>query len=310
MFWNLFKRIPKPYKTGFLPPQDGHVVSYYAYGNPNGIPVLSFHGGPGGSAKPKYARLFDLKKYHFIQMDQRGCGQSQAHDSLFHNDTDALLSDAYRVLQQLEIKEKIIAHGASWGSTLALLFAEKYPNLVQKIVVSSVFLARPIDAAWVNRDSIRFYPDLWAQMRKQVRTEDIHQAYRRLLFSNKTKDNLKALSYLGSYEYMLGQLDPHFEVLTALDEAALKSARIYFYYEQNNFFLSENQILAHSGKIKQIPALIVHNRMDFCCPPQQAWDLHCALPKSKLVLVAGRGHSSPELLKITKKEIRDFLKEA
>lgn len=309
MIWNLFKREPKPFLEDFLPPQDGHTVYYRAFGNPQGIPVLSFHGGPGGSSRPKYARLFDKKRYCFIQFDQRGCGQSVAHDSLFHNNTEALLNDAFRVLQAMNITQKVIVHGPSWGSTMALLFAEKYPQMVQKIIVTSVFLARPYDTAWVSRESERFYPDLWDQMRTEVKNDDIYPAYRRLLFSNKPKENLKALSYLGSYEHMLGQLAPKFEPQIELNEADLKAARVAFYYEQNKYFMSDNQILARIDKIKRIPMLIVHNRMDFCCPPQQAWELHKAMPNSKMVLNAGYGHSTATLFKLVQKEIRQFLQE-
>jgi proline iminopeptidase len=197
----------------------------------------------------------------------------------------------------------------SWGSTLALLFAEKYPQSVQKIIVTSVFLARPYDTAWVSRESERFYPDLWEQMRTQVQNDDIYPAYRRLLFSNKPKENLKALNYLGQYEYMLGQLSPKFEIPAELVEADLKSARIAFYYEQNKYFLSDNQILTRIEKLKRLPTLIVQNRMDFCCPPQQAWELHKAMPNSKLVLNAGYGHSTQILFKLIKKEIKRFLQQ-
>lgn len=306
MFWNIFKREPKPFADGFLPVENGHSVYYLQYGNPNGIPVLSFHGGPGGSSRPKYASLFDLKKYRFIQFDQRGCGKSTYDALTEHNTTADLLNDGKRLLDFLHISDKIIVHGVSWGATLALLFAEKYPQLVNRIIVSSVFLARLQDVAWVNQDSYRFYPDLWEQMRQQVQTDDIFSAYYALLFSTEPKDNLKALSYLGSYEHMLGQLNPRFSEQTELDEGQLQSARVYFLYEKNNFFIENNQIIANAGKIKDIPTLIAHNRMDFCCPVNQAWDLHKALPHSKLIIEAGRGHASAPLLKRIKKELKSF----
>ena len=303
MFGNIFKREPRPYLEDYLLTADGHRIFYRAFGNPQGIPVLSFHGGPGGSSRPKYAKLFNKKVFNFIQFDQRGCGQSTADDIWHNNNTAALLTDAYDILQKINIKEPVIVHGVSWGSTLALLFAEKFPHMVQKIIVSSVFLAREKDYMWVSRDSERFYPDLWAQMRRQVHRQDIYPAYEKLLFSPKTTDNLKALTYLGSYEFMLGELNPQFSILNEIDENFLKSARMAFYYEENKYFLRDNQILAQINKIKHIPAIIVHNRMDFCCPVQQAWDLHQALPKSKLIIAPAYGHSTPQLLNIVKKAI-------
>ncbi len=307
MWFNIFNRMPKPFDEGFLPSENGHSVYYVQYGNPDGEPVLSFHGGPGGSSRPKYAKLFDLKKYRFIQFDQRGCGQSKFADLLDHNDTPALLSDAMRLIKHLNIDKKIISHGASWGSTMALLFAENNPQMVKKIIVSSVFLARPCDADWVRRDSERFYPDLWDEMRSHTRHREVYDGYYRLLFSPRIKDNLVALSYLGSYEYKLGQLNPQFTPLSELDEDALRMSRIYFHYDRNGFFIGANQILKNAAKIKHIPTLILHNRMDFCCPVKQAWDLHKALPKSKLTILPEYGHSSPKLIKEVKKQLKEFL---
>lgn len=307
MLWNIFSRTPQPYNEGQLPEKDGHTIHYYQYGNPVGAPVLSFHGGPGGSSRPKYAKLFNRRKYRFIQFDQRGCGNSTAPDAFKNNNTTSSLADAARLLEYLNIQSPVIVHGASWGSTLALLFAEAYPEKVDKIIISSVFLARPYDTAWVNSESERFYPDLWAEMRQQVRRNDIYPTYRHLLFSKNPKDNLKALSYLGSYEYMLGRLNPKFHTPEILDKAELQAARIAFYYEKNKYFLSSNQILQHIKKIKHIPTLIVHNRLDFCCPVKQAWDLHKALPNSQLIINAGSGHSTPNLFKAVQQAVAQFL---
>lgn len=307
MWFGLFNRLPKPFNEGYLPAENGHSVYYVQYGNPDGQPVLSFHGGPGGSSRPKYAKLFDLSKYRFIQFDQRGCGQSAFENLTEHNNTQTLLADSLRLLEHLHIEKQVIAHGVSWGSTMALLFAEAYPEKVKKIVVSSVFLARPSDADWVRSESRRFYPDLWDEMRKKVKHGKVHDGYYKLLFSPRLKDNLLALSYLGSYEHKLGELNPRFSMLEELDEAFLQMSRVYFYYDKNNFFLENNQILKNAKRIKNIPALILHNRMDFCCPVNQAWDLHKALPASELTIVAAYGHSTPELLSEVKKRLKDFL---
>jgi len=305
--WNIFKRDSKPYNEGYLPEEDGHEIYYRQFGNPEGLPVLSFHGGPGGSSRPKYAALFNLKKYRFIQFDQRGCGGSRYKTLLKENHTGAIILDAGRLLDRLNINSPVIVHGVSWGSTLALLFAESYPAKTAKIIISSVFLARRYDTSWVSAESERFYPDLWEEMRQKVRRRDIYPAYRRLLFSQKPSDNLKALSYLGSYEYLLGQLNPHFSLLTELNENDLSAARLAFYYEQNHYFLKENQILKNITAIKNIPALIVHNRLDFCCPVRQAWDLHKALPRSVLRIMPASGHATRALHKAVKTEIKKFL---
>ncbi len=303
MFWNLFNNMPKPFAEGLLPERDKHSIYYYQYGNPTGIPVLSFHGGPGGCSRPKYAKLFDLKKYRFIQFDQRGCGKSEYADLLHHNETSYSIEDAMHLLAYLHIDTPLIVHGVSWGSTMALLFAEAHPQIVRQIVISSVFLARPEDYGWVNCDSERFYPDLWAEMRKQYKHTDFFEAHNRLLFSNREKDYEKALAYWGSYEHKLGQLNPTFSTDTDFDEYFLRSARIAFYYDRHKFFMNDNQILRHIAKIKHIPTIIAHNRLDFCCPVKQAWELHKAMPKSVLQICSEAGHSTPKLLKAVKKMI-------
>ncbi|MBQ8672066.1 MAG: alpha/beta fold hydrolase [Alphaproteobacteria bacterium] len=307
MLWDLFKREPKPFDEGYMSERDGHAIYYYQYGNPQGIPVLSFHGGPGGSSRPKYAKMFNLKKYRFIQFDQRGCGMSQFNDLFYRNETSNTILDALRLLEYLKIETRLILHGASWGSTLTLLFAEAQPQMISNIVISSIFLARPEDYGWVNKESERFYPDLWHEMRQQVRRNDIYKEYHNLMFSPRIKDNLKALSYLGSYEYQLGQLAPHLCELEEASPEQIKSAQIAFYYDQNEYFISRNQILENSAKIKDIPTLIYHNRMDFCCPVKQAWDLHQALPKSELTILPDYGHSTPHLLKEMSKKLRNWL---
>ncbi|MBP1532462.1 MAG: alpha/beta fold hydrolase [Alphaproteobacteria bacterium] len=307
MFENLFNFMPKPFDEGFLPQREGHSIHYLQYGNPTGIPVLSFHGGPGGRSRPKYAKLFDLKKYRFLQFDQRGCGLSEAKDVLKYNETDYLIADAVHLLAYLRINTPVIVHGCSWGATMALLFAEAQPKMVSKIIVSSVFLARPYDYMWVNRDSERFYPDLWDEMRKQVKRNDIFDEYERLLFSTRSKDNIKAVNYWGSYEYMLGQLKPKFEKEEVTADI-LKAARIAFLYNKNQYFISPNQIINNAAKLKGVKTLILHNRMDFCCPVKQAWDLHKALPNSELHIVADYGHSSKKLVKECKRQVKKFLR--
>lgn len=304
MFWDIFRRMPRPFDEGFLPTTDGHGIHYYQYGNPVGIPVLSFHGGPGGSSRAKYAKLFDLKRYRFLQFDQRGCGLSQAADLLFRNETSYLLQDATHLLAYLHINEPIVVHGVSWGSTLALLFAEAYPKMVRRIVVSSVFLAREEDYMWVKRDSERFYPDLWVKMRQMIPQKNFFATYEKLLFSENEEDYLRAVSTYGSFEHKLGQLNPQMEMLEAVEEGDLRSIRIAAYYDGNHYFINENQILRNSDKIKHIPIIIAHNRLDFCCPVKQAWDLYQAMPQADFKICAGYGHSTPKLLKEVKKMIR------
>lgn len=308
MQWKFWHREPCAFDSGWVEVGSGHKIYYLQYGNPQGIPVLSFHGGPGGASRPKYIRLFDLRKYRFIQFDQRACGQSQYEDAFRDNDTAHLLADAGKLLQYLNISAKIIVHGASWGSTLALLFAENYPDKVSAIVVSSVFLAREYDYKWADSDSKRFYPDMFAIMLEQINSDDIRGRYSEMLFSDDTENQRKALQYFGSYEYMLGSLNPRFTEPEAVEfDRELLCARIAFHYAGHRYFIRENQILDEIEKIRNIPALIVHNRMDFCCPPQQAWELHKAMPQSELIIIPDYGHSTSRILRTMRKKLPEFL---
>ena len=302
--FSFFKKEIRPFDTGYVPVDNGHQIFYQQFGNPNGDIVLSFHSGPGGSGKAKHVSHYDLKKYRVILFDQRGCGKSLFKDAFKENTSWRSVEDGMAILNHLKIKGKITISGASFGAGLALLFSETYPNRVKQIILNSVFLMRPKDAEWVSRDSYIFYPDLMDEMRHQAKAENVVPYYYKLLFSEKYKDIQQAQKYYGSYERLLGEVNPSFDKTPALTDSYIQSGRIYLYYEVNKFFVSDNQILDNISKIKHIPTLIVHNRLDFCCPVYQAYDLHKALPKSKLVIVPDKGHSSSLLFKTLDKEIR------
>lgn len=305
MFLFFGKKEPKPYHVGWLSVGSGHSVYYQQFGNPEGDIVLSFHGGPGGCGKAKHASHYDLKKWRVIMFDQRGCGLSCYSDLLKDNTAPAAVQDGKALLDYLKIKGKITIAGGSYGAGLALLFAETYPTRVKRLILNSVFLMRKQDVQWVSHTSRLFYPDLIDEMRRQAGTDDIVSFYHRLIFSDKYKDLQQVQKYYAVYEKMLGRTKVSFDETPALTDAAIRFTRIYLHYEKNHFFVKENQLLQNIQKIKNIPTLIVHNRLDFCCPVEQAFDLHQALPKSKLVIVPDKGHSSPLLFNTLKKEMEN-----
>ncbi len=305
MFPFLKKKIV-PFNTGFLSVGDGHSIYYHQYGNPNGKVVLSFHGGPGGSGKAKHVSHYDLKKWRIILFDQRGCGLSKFEDAFKNNTSQATVQDAEKLLKYLKIKGKVVIAGASFGSGLAVLFAETYPKLVSQLILNSIFLMRKKDAEWVSKDSRIFYPDLMDEMKKIAGQKDLVPYFYKKLFSDKYLDIQQAQKYYGSYERLLGEVNPSFDKTPALTDGYIRSGRIYLDYEINHFFVKENQLLDHIDRIKNIPTLIVHNRLDFICPVYQAYDLHRALPSSKLVIVPDKGHSSKMLFKVLDKEIRNL----
>lgn len=299
--------LPKSFNEGYLPSIDGHRVYFYEFGNPKGIPVLYTHGGPGSGIKIYKNMLFDLKKYRHILMDQRGCGKSLPSGELKKNTTQDLVSDMHRLLDFLNVKGKVAVRGGSWGSTMALLFAEAYPDKVSKLIVTQIFLADEMYKKWFLEDSTLFYPDVMEKVKaSNTSKKTLPQDCLDKLLSNNLKKQLDAASNYGAYENNLGALEPTTKVLE-IEERKLSSMKIFMHYDGNDYFLKKDEILKNIGKIKHIPTLIVHNRLDFCCPLKAAYELHKQLPKSKLVIVPDMGHGSDRLYKVMKKESREFL---
>lgn len=307
-FWNKWFE-PKPFHSGYLPESEGHNVYFAEFGNPNGKPILVFHGGPGGGAKPKHAAFADLKRFRVILFDQRGCGKSLPLGELQHNNTQALLKDAQRLLDYLHIDEQIIIRGGSWGSTLALLFAEQHPQKVKKLLLSQIFLADENHFAWELGGQKHIYPEFVAQMEQKAGMKKIIDYFVAQINSNKPCKQLEAINMYGYYERVCGTNYPHWDTQTLVDEKELASQRIYMNYVAERFMLKNNEILQNIAKIAHIPAKIVHNRWDFVCPMSGAYLLHKAMPRSELVVVADSGHVSHLLHKTMKKEFTKELLE-
>ncbi len=298
---------PKPFNSGYLPVEDGHEVFFHEYGNPRGTPVLCFHGGPGSFSKPKHAKLFDLKRFRVMLFDQRGGGQSKPSGKLEHNTTADLLRDALRLLAHLKI-EKTHVYGGSWGSTLALAFAEQHPDKVKQLMLSQVFLARPRDATWMTDETARFYPDLQEQMRADLpEGKTLRQYYAELVFSGDEAKVIKATQLFGSYERMIGTLSPSFSTeLPAEDHKA--AFRLFMHYDSHDYFLSDNQLLDNLHRLGDMPVLIIHNRLDMICPVEQAFTLFRQLKNGQIIIVPDSGHGSDLLHTMIRRAGKHFLK--
>ena len=298
----------KPFDTGYLPECDGHLIFYQQFGNPKGEPVLSFHGGPGGCSKASHASNYNLKKYRVILFDQRGCGLSQSADPFYKNTIQATVKDALRLLEHLHITQKVTVAGASYGSTCALLFAEEHPEKVKRLILSCIFLARPCDIQNCSASAALFYPDavdLFHAQAQKAGARSVEAYYSDLIFSNKLSDNKRALKYYGSFEHQLGHYSLKFEdAEQAPDTKAIQRFRIVMHYMTHKMFLSGNQLLRNADKISHIPTTIYQNRLDFCCPPYQAYELHKALPSSRLRLIADRGHGSEKLFAAMREDLK------
>lgn len=288
--------LPKPYNDGYLPEENGHKVYFAEYGNKSGKPVLVFHGGPGGSCKSRHLKGINLKKYRVITLDQRGCGLSQPLGEIKNNTTKDLLNDYDRLLNYLNINEKVILRGGSWGSTVALLWAERNPQKTEKMLLSQIFLANDDFHHWEFDGTKYIYPEFVEYMSKKSKGNTTSY-YDKLIQSNSKKKQLEAINEFGWFERICGSMDPKFAEETDVCDKELASNRIYMNYAANNFFLKENDILKNVNKIKDIETVMVHNRLDLICPYKGAYDLHKKLNNSKLITIDEFGHVGVKIYK-------------
>ena len=305
MFWDSWF-LPKPFNSGYLPEVNGHLVYYAEYGNSQGKPVLCFHGGPGGASKAKRAKLADLKKYRVIMFDQRGCGQSLPLGKTENNTTQDLLDDASRLLEYLKINQKVILLGGSWGSTLALLWAERHPERVERLLLSSIFLANDESLRWEMEDSAYFYPE-FVEYLNHASQDNIAAYYNQLIQSDELAKQLDAVNHACWFEMVRGSMAPQFACFKELTPDQLASNRIAMHYATHKYFLKSDTILDNINKIKDIPIIIIHNRLDMVCPYKGAYDLHKALPDSQLVIVPEFGHIGKLLRKAIKQNFSKIL---
>ena len=308
-FWQKFFE-PKAYNQSFLPEADGHKVFFAEYGNPKGKVILLTHGGPGGRTSAGHAKIFDLKKYRVIMFDQRGCGMSLPKGEMKHNSIEDIVWDIKRLYDYLNLNGKVILRGASWGSTVMLCFAEKYPELVDKLLLSQVFLADEMHAEWFDKKSALFYPEFMDKMQNSAGSwKSLPEYYAELINDDSLQKRLQAANQYGWYERILGALNPAFGTKEVLDEDEYCELKIYLNYAAKSYTLKNNQILRNVKKIQNIQALLIHNRLDMDCPLYSVWQLHKNLPYSKLVIAPGIGHYNKLLKKTITREIRAYLAE-
>jgi proline iminopeptidase len=290
----------EPYDTGGLKVSDLHEIYYEQAGNPNGKPVVFLHGGPGGGIVPEYRQFHDPNAYRVILFDQRGSGKSTPHASLEENTTWDLVADIEKLREHFGI-EKWQVFGGSWGSTLSLAYAETHPERVTELVLRGIFLCRKKEIQWFYQEGASaIFPDVWEEYVKvipEAERGDMVGAYHRRLTSSDEAVLLEAARAWSIWEGSTSKLffDEDSIEKFADAEFAKAFARIECHYFINNcFFPSDNFLLENVGKIRHIPAVIVHGRYDVVCPIMSAWDLHRAWPEAKLHITPDAGHSMME----------------
>jgi len=290
----------EPYRTGTLPVSPVHQVYWEESGAPDGTPVVFVHGGPGGGTSPDQRRFFDPSAYRIVLFDQRGCGKSTPHASLDDNTTWALVGDMERIREHLGI-DRWVVFGGSWGSTLALAYAQTHPDRVRALVLRGIFLLRPKELRWYYQEGASFvYPDAWESFVAPIPVEerdDLMAAYRRRLTGDDPEARVVAARAWSVWEASTSWLLPSEEHVASFgeDDFAEAFARIENHYFVNGgFFSPPEQLLDDVDRIRHIPAVIVQGRYDMCCPVTTAWDLHRRWPEADFHIVPDAGHAAME----------------
>ncbi len=287
-----------PFDQQIVDMGDGHRIYVEQCGNPDGIPVLVLHGGPGGGCSPAMRRYFDPQVFRVILFDQRGCGRSRPHASVENNTTWHLVADIERLRKLFDV-EKWIVFGGSWGATLALIYAQAHPDNVCRLVVRSVFLMTQAELDWFYGGGVaRFWPEQWAKfisLLPEDEQSDVIRAYNKRLFSGDHATEVLYARAWSKWENALASIHNSGATGESPGEYARAFSRLENHYFINAGFLETNgQILQQMGRIAHIPGHIIQGRYDMICPPESAWKLAELWPSAELKMVRHAGHALSE----------------
>jgi proline iminopeptidase len=290
----------EPYRTGSLPVSKLHTLYYEEVGTPDGRPIVFLHGGPGGGLDADYRRYFDPRRWRVTLFEQRGCGRSTPHAELRENTTWDLVADIERLRERMGI-DKWVVFGGSWGSTLALAYAETHPDRVLGLILRGIFTLRRKELLWFYQEGASWlFPDAWEEFLApipEVERGDLMSAYHRRLTSEDPEVRLAAARAWSVWEGSTSKLRPDANLIERFggDHFALAFARIECHYFVHGAFLrSDTQLLDDVVRVKHLPATIVQGRYDVVCPAASAWELHRRWPGSQIRLIGDAGHSMTE----------------
>jgi proline iminopeptidase len=283
-------------RFGHLKLDPVHIMYWEESGNPLGIPAVFLHGGPGGGSSPDHRRFFDPAFYRIIVYDQRGGGQSTPLGELRDNTTGHLIADLERLREHLKV-ERWLVFGGSWGSTLALAYAQSHPERVLGLVLRGIFLCRQLEIDWFLYQMRFLFPESWrrfAEFLPEAERADLLASYYRRLTDPDPKVHLPAAHEWSRYEGSCSTLLPDPDLVAHFDEdgVALAIARIEAHYFVHKIFMPDNSLLANVEHVRHLPCVIVQGRYDAVCPILSADDLHRAWPQAEYVVVADAGHSA------------------
>lgn len=289
----------EPYETNFIS-VDGHEIYFEQCGNPEGKPAVFLHGGPGGGGSTSVRRFFDPDIYRIIVFDQRGCGRSKPHACLEKNTTWDLVSDIELIRERLQIKQWLV-FGGSWGSTLALAYAQSHPDAVSEMILRGIFMLRKKELDWFYQDGAsNIFPDAWEKFIEPIeksKRDDLISAYYEIFNGKDEEKKIEAAIAWSRWEGSTVNLSYNPEMVDSFSEPefALAFALIENHYFINKGFLShEQQLIDNINIIRNIPATIIQGRYDVCTPISTAWELHKNWPEAELIITPFSGHSAYE----------------
>lgn len=289
----------QPYATHRLRVDAVHELYVEECGNPRGIPILFVHGGPGAGCEETHRCFFDPNVYRIILFDQRGAGRSTPHASLENNSTQHLVADMEKIRAHLEV-DRWMLFGGSWGSTLALVYAEAHPERVLGLILRGIFLCRPWEIRWFyQQGASHVFPDYWQEFIAPIppaERNDLVRAHYRRLTGNDEVARMASAKAWSVWEGRTSTLLPNKHVVDffGTPHTALSLARIEAHYFMHDSFLTADQILHNAARLNGIPGTIVHGRYDMVCPLQNAWELQRAWQNARLEIIPGAGHSAFE----------------
>ncbi|QEW05430.1 prolyl aminopeptidase [Nitrincola iocasae] len=288
-----------PYAEHRLDMDTIHQIYVEESGNPQGIPVVFIHGGPGGATSPTHRCFFNPNHYRIILFDQRGCGRSAPHACLDNNTTTDLINDMEAIRTHLGIEQWLL-FGGSWGSTLALAYAQVHADRVSGMILRGIFLCRQQDIHWFyQQGASAIFPDYWAdflQLIPVAEQGDLLTAYYQRLTADNEIARMAAAKAWSIWEGRCSTLHPNADIATHFGEphVALAMARIEAHYFINGCFMRPGQLLNEAHKLQDIPITLVHGRYDVVCPIEQAFALYQKLPHAELNIIRDAGHSAFE----------------
>lgn len=284
-----------PYKTHLLKVSSIHTLYIEESGNPKGKPIISFHGGPGSQSKPDHRCFYDPSIYRIILFDQRGCGKSTPLGETRENTTRHLVDDIEKIREYLSI-DRWVVNGGSWGSTLALAYAQSYPHRPKALILRGIFTFRKWEIEWFTQNARAFFPDKWDRAMVSIPRLDkqLNDYLYEVYAGPRTPLQIETITSLNIWHRSLMKLIPDEPNEGMLSPDAVAGERILYYYIKNKGFLKEGQLIENAHLLKDIPAVIIQGRYDMCCPPVTAWELYKKMPHAHFHMIPDAGHKSDE----------------